>query len=247
LWMWFVVGLAFLTISSGKRQHYIIPMIPAMAVLTAILLEDMAFCRKAYTNKFARNFLFSHLVVLTIGFIALPIIISQVRSEFLTEGIISSAAGLIGILVVAVLFRARKASVACGALFVMIAVLVMIGYTGFANPSNYNQPSRKFTQSVSQIVPASDKLIAYKSASTQFIHYSGRRVPVIGTQSKVDDLYKKGWWVVAFGQYLEELLEGNSFEIVYMQENAERHSQEVVSGALLHKSSSSSQENSVMQ
>ncbi len=247
LWMWFVVGLAFLTISSGKRQHYIIPMMPAMAVLTAILFEDMAFCRKAYTNKFSGNFLFCHLVVLTIGFAALPIIISQVKSEYLAEAILSSPAGLIGILIVAVLFRARKASVACGALFVTIAVLVMIGYTGFVNPSNYNQPSRKFTQAVVQKVPVSDKLIAYKSASSRFIHYFGRRVPVIGTQSEVDELYRKGWWVVAFGQYLEELLDENSFEIVYKTEDAERHGQEVVSGALLHKSSSSSQKNSVMQ
>jgi 4-amino-4-deoxy-L-arabinose transferase-like glycosyltransferase len=247
LWLWFVVGVAFLTISSGKRQHYIIPMIPAMAILTAILLEDMAFCQKAYTHKAARNFLISHLCVLTLGFIALPIIISQVRSEFLAEAILSSAAGLIGILIVAVLFRAGKTSVACGALFVIIAVLVMIGYTGFVNPSNYNQPSRKFTQAVVQKVPASDNLIAYKSASSRFIHYFGKRVPVIGTQSEVDELYGKGWWVVAFGQYLEELLDENSFEVVYKTEDAERHGQKVVSGALLHKSSSSSQENSVMQ
>jgi 4-amino-4-deoxy-L-arabinose transferase-like glycosyltransferase len=242
LWLWFVVGLAFLTISSGKRQHYIIPMMPAMAVLTAILFEDMAFCRKAYTNKFAGNFLFSHLVVLTIGFIALPIIISQVKSEFLAEAILSSAAGLIGILVVAVLFRAGKAPVACGALFVIIAVLVMIGYTGFVNPSNYNQPSRKFTQAVVQKVPTSDNLIAYKSASGRFIHYFGKRVPVIGTQSEVDELYRKGWWVVAFGQYLEELLDNGDFEIVYVQENAERHGQNIVGGALLHKSGGGSKD-----
>lgn len=70
---------------------------------------------------------------------------------------------------------------ACGALFVIIAVLVMIGYSGFINPLNYNQPSRQFTQTVAQKVPASDNLIAYKSASGIFIHYFGRRVPVIGT------------------------------------------------------------------
>jgi len=242
LWLWFVVDLAFLTISSGKRQHYIIPMIPAMAVLTAILLEDMAFCRKAYTNRFTRNFLFSHLVILTIGFIALPIIIVQVRGEFLAEGILSSAVGLIGILVVAVLFGARKAPAACGALFVSIAVLVMIGYTGFINPLNYNQPSRKFTRAVAQIVPTSDKLIAYKSASARFIHYFGRRVPKIEAKPEAYKLYRKGWWVVAFGTYLEELLDNGDFEIVYVQENAERHGSNVVGGALLHKSGDGSED-----
>jgi len=132
--------------------------------------------------------------------------------------------------------------VACGALFVIIAVLVMIGYTGFANPSNYDQPARKFTQAGVQKVPASEKLVAYKSASSIFIHYFGRRVPVIGTQSEVDELYRKGFWVVAFGQYLEELLDESSFEIVYKQEDAERHGQEVVSGALLHISGGGSED-----
>ena len=242
LWLWFVVGLGFLTITSGKRQHYIIPMIPAIAVLTAILLEDMVFCRKAYTNKFARNFLFSHLVVLTIGFIAIPLVIGQFRRGVLRETILFSTTGLIGILAVAGLFRAKKISAACGAVFVIIAVLVMASYSDFFNPLNYNQPSRQFTQSAQQIVPASEKLVAYKSASSRFIHYFGRRVPIIGTQSEVDELYRKGFWVVAFGQFLDELLDESSFEIVYKQKDAERHRQEVVSGALLHISGGDSED-----
>ena len=242
LWLWFVVGLGVLTICGGKRQHYIIPAIPAMAILAGILLEDMAFSKKAYTSRFARNFLISHLCAFTIGFIALPIIIGQLRHEVLRAAILSSAAGLIGVLVVAVLFRAKKISAACAAVFLVIAVLVMIGYSDFFNPLNYNQPSRKFTRAVAQIVPTSDKLFAYKSASSMFVHYFGRRVPVIGTQSEVDKLYRKGWWIVAFGQPLEELLKENPYEVVYKQENAERHSSNVVSGALLHISGGGSED-----
>ena len=242
LWLWFVVDVAFLTISSGKRQHYIIPAIPAMAVLTAILLEDMAFCQKAYTHRAARNFLISHLCVLIIGFIALPFCLWQLMPEVLRAAIISSAAGLTGILVVAVLFRAQKARMACWTLFVSIAVLVMLGYTGFINPLNYNQPSRQFTQTVAQKVPSSDKLIAYKSASARFVHYFGRKVPKIQAKSEVDELYRKGWWVVAFGIYLDELLDNSDFEIVYEQEKAERHRQNIVGGALLHRSGSNSKD-----
>ena len=240
LWLWFVVDVAFLTISGGKRQHYIIPAIPAMAVLIAILLEDMVFCRKAYTNKFARNLLFSHLCVLIIGFITLPIVIGQLIPEVLRAAIISSTAGLTGVLIVAGLFQANKSSAACWALFVSIAVLIMLGYTGFINPLNYNQPSRLFTQTVAQKVPHSDKLIAYKSASARFVHYFGRPVPNIQTKSEAYELYRKGSWVVAFGIYLDELLDNGDFEIVYEQEKAERHGQEVVGGALLHKSSGGS-------
>jgi hypothetical protein len=110
----------------------------------------------------------------------------------------------------------------------------MIGYSDFFNPLNYNQPSRKFTQSASQIVPVSKKLVAYKSVSSRFIHYFGRPVPVIETQPEIDELYRKGFWIVAFGKFLDELLDDNPYEVVYKQENAERHSSNVVSGALLH-------------
>ena len=242
LWLWFVVDLAFLTISGGKRQHYIIPAIPAMAILAGILLEDMAFSKKAYTSRFARNFLLSHLVILIIGFVALPIVIGQLLPEVLRAAILLSVAGLIGLLVVAGLFRAKRAPVACGALFVSIAVLVMIGYSGFINPLNYNQPSRQFTQAVAQKVPASDELIAYKSASARFIHYFGRSVPKIGTKSEVYQSYRDGCWVVAFGTYLDELLDNGEFEIAYVQENAERHGQNIVGGALLHKSGGGSKD-----
>lgn len=47
---------------------------------------------------------------------------------------------------------------------------------------------------------------------------------------------------MAFGQYLDELLDENSFEIVYKTEDAERHRQEVVSGALLHISGAGSED-----
>ncbi len=235
LWLWFIVDFAFLSLSSGKRQHYIIPAMPAMAILTAILLEDMAFSRKAFTKRYARNLLLLHLVIIALGFIALPVIMSQIKHEFLDEAILTSAAGLIAVIVIAVLFRAKKVSSACAAIFVGIAVLTMIGYTCLINPLNYNQPSRQFSQVVARKVPPSDNLIAYKSASTRFIHYSGRRVPEIQSKSGVYELYKQGSWVVAFGQFLDELLKGESFDIVYLQDNAERHKEKVVSGALIHR------------
>ena len=234
LWLWFVVGLGFLTITGGKRQHYIMPMMPALAVLTAILLEDMVFSRKAYTGKFARNFLTSHLAVLIIGFIALPVVAWQIRPEVIRQTILISSIGIISVLAVAGLFRAKKMSAACSAVFIVIAVMVMISYSGFVNPLNYNEPSRLFTQSASQIVPDSEKLIAYKSASSRFIHYFGRSVPVIEKKPEVREMYSKGFWIVAFGQFLDELLAENSFEIVYRQEDGERHRQKIVSGALMH-------------
>jgi 4-amino-4-deoxy-L-arabinose transferase-like glycosyltransferase len=236
LWLWFVVNLVFITISGGKRQHYILPLMPAMAILIGILMEDMVFVRKAYTQKYARDILRNHIIVLITAAIAGPVYVAKTNSQLLAGAIIIGIVTIVLSAVIAVLFARGKPAFACWVTFAGIVVLVMIAYIVFVNPLNYNQPSRQFTQVVVEKVPASEKLIAYKSASTRFIHYFGRRVPEITTESETYRLYNEGWWVVAFGKYLDELLQNGQFEIVYVQENAERHKGKTVGGALLHKS-----------
>jgi 4-amino-4-deoxy-L-arabinose transferase-like glycosyltransferase len=236
LWLWFVVDLVFITITGGKRQHYILPSMPAMAILIGILIEDMAFARKAYTWKYARDVLRNHIVVIIVAAVAGLVYIAKTNPQLLTGSIIMGIATTAILAVAAVLFAKRKPAFACWVTFAGIVVLVMIAYVVFVNPLNYNQPSKQFTQIVAEKVPASENLIAYKSASTRFIHYFGKRVPEITTESETYRLYNEGWWVVAFGKYLDELLQNGQFEIVYVQENAERHKGKTVGGALLHKS-----------
>jgi len=236
LWILFVADFAFLTLSGGKRQHYILPIMPAMAILIGILMEDMVFVLKAYTQKYARDVLRNHIVVVVAGVIAGIVYVIKTNPQLLVGTIILGIVTIVAAAIIAVLFARRKPAFACGAIFAGIVVLVVIAYVVFVNPLNYNQPSRQFTQIVVEKVPTSEKLIAYKSASTRFIHYFGRRVPEIVTKSEVYRLYSEGWWVVAFGRYLDELLQNGQFEIVYMQDNAERHKGKAVDGALLHKS-----------
>jgi 4-amino-4-deoxy-L-arabinose transferase-like glycosyltransferase len=236
LWLWFVVNLVFITISGGKRQHYILPSMPAMAILIGIVIEDMVFMRKAYTQKYARDILRNHIIVLITAVVAGTVYVAKTYPQLLAGTIIIGIVTIIVTAVIAILFARKKPAFACWVTFSGIVVLVMIAYVVFVNPLNYNQPSRQFTQVVVEKVPASEKLIAYKSASTRFIHYFGRRVPEITTESETYRLYNEGWWVVAFGKYLDELLRNGQFEIVYVQENAERHKGKTVGGALLHKS-----------
>jgi 4-amino-4-deoxy-L-arabinose transferase-like glycosyltransferase len=238
LWLWFVVDLVFITITGGKRQHYILPLMPAMAILIGILIEDMAFVQKAYTQKYARDVLRGHIVVIIAICFAGGVYVAKAYPQLLAGTIMLGIVTIIATVVSAMLFVIRKPAFACWAIFVGIVVLVMIAYVIFVNPLNYNQPSRQFTQIVVEKVPPAEKekLVAYKSVSTRFIHYFGRPVPEIKTKSEVDELYNQGCWVVAFGKYFDELLQNGQFEIVYMQQNAERHKGKPVDGALFHKS-----------
>ena len=67
-WFWLVVSILMMTVAGGKRAHYILPAIPALAVLSGIILDDMLFIRKAYSKKFATNFVLIHIIaVVTVG------------------------------------------------------------------------------------------------------------------------------------------------------------------------------------
>jgi 4-amino-4-deoxy-L-arabinose transferase-like glycosyltransferase len=81
LCLWFVIGILAMSLCGGKRQHYILPIMPAMAALTGIILDDMIFGHKAYTKNFSRNFLFAYLFILA----GLCVIIF-VRPNILSKG-----------------------------------------------------------------------------------------------------------------------------------------------------------------
>jgi 4-amino-4-deoxy-L-arabinose transferase-like glycosyltransferase len=244
LWIWFVVGLAFMTISGGKRQHYIMPLMPAMAILIGILLEDMVFVQKAFTAKCAKGVLQWHVAILIAAAAALPIYVAWTKPQLLARQMYGGLAAVtvvaavmtILVIIAAALFARKHSALGCVTVFAGIVLVVMIGSVILVNPLNYNEPSRRFTLGVAQTVPPTDKLVAYRTISARFIHYFGRTVLDVQTESDVDSFYQQDCWVVAFGKNLDELLETRRFELVYMEQDVERHGSNPVAGGLFHKS-----------
>ena len=76
-WLWFVTGIVAMSLCGGKRQHYILPIMPAMAILAGIILDDMIFVRKAYSKKFARNFIVANIVAMVIAAIGAMVFIEK--------------------------------------------------------------------------------------------------------------------------------------------------------------------------
>jgi 4-amino-4-deoxy-L-arabinose transferase-like glycosyltransferase len=236
LWLWFVVDLAFLTICGGKRQHYILPLMPAMAILIGILIEDMAFIRKAYSRRFAKTVLASHVIVVIALAVAGWVYLVRTYPSMATEAVILCSVTVILTVAIFVLFAAGKAAAACGVLFAGIVVLVIVGYATFLNPLDYSRYSRDFSRKLAQIVPQSDNLIAYEYISNRSVHYFGRIVPVVNDKAVLYDRYEQGDWVVATAGHLEKLQTDGRLRMVYYRQKAERRKQQVGSGALFHKS-----------
>ena len=237
LWLWFVADLVFLTISGGKRKHYVIPAIPPLAILIGIIMEDMAFVRMAFTQKLAKNFLLYHMVFITTSAVGGMIYMTTAHPEFLFETL---TLGLIALAMaggITVSFAKRRAAVACGVLFGSYCILT-ICYINVSTPFNNNNYTRKFGLAISEKVPITDNLVAYGYVSPRVVHYFARPVPEIEDKSLLYQHYERGDWVLATAGELEELEQDNRLKKAYYNENAEMRKKGNTRGALFHKSAS---------
>jgi len=80
-WFWFVAGILVMSACGGKRQHYILPMMPAMAVMAGIILDDLVFVRKAYDRNFAMKFMYGHIIAAVIAAALLVVILPKIKDK----------------------------------------------------------------------------------------------------------------------------------------------------------------------
>ncbi|MDD5064049.1 MAG: glycosyltransferase family 39 protein [Phycisphaerae bacterium] len=233
LWLWFVVNLVFLTINAGKRQHYILPSMPAMAILIGILLEDMVFSQKAYEHKFAVKMFQGHLAVVVVGIIIATICVAKISPVNLHKMLILASATIVAAAIIAALFAKGKNGWGCTAVFAGVLVVSMISYASFAASTDEFRYSRDFSKKVAQIVPPTENIVVYKHVSSNFVHYFGTTVPVVSDADELYNCYQRGYWIAAASGYMKELTQDNRFREVYRKENSGWRE---VSGALFHKS-----------
>jgi 4-amino-4-deoxy-L-arabinose transferase-like glycosyltransferase len=241
LWLWFVGDYIFLMLSGGKRQHYLLPLVPAMSILTAILIDDMAFVRRAFTPKFAANILRGH-VLLFIGFaVALPVFFTSSKTPAYSAAatvwyavafsVIFAAAVIISV----VLFMKHRPVAAFVVFFCSFGALMACPYTEIMSRISPDRPIKEYALQIAKIVPASDKMVSYKQIPANFIHYFGRTVERVMDESELNDRYQQGCWVVSFGSEMNEMEDTGRYKIVFSKENAEQRGKIVSAGALFHK------------
>jgi len=233
LWLWFVADMVFLAVDVCKRQHYILPLMPAMAILIGILLEDIVFVRKAYPQKFARNVLKGHIIAIIVGAVGGSVYLAITRPQFLVPAVSLGIITIVATLTVAILFSRGKPAAACGVIFSGIVIWVMICDAGFSTALDVDRYARDFARKVARIVPPSDKLVAYRVISSRFVQYFGKVVPEIRDKSLLYEHYEQGDWVVCTFDHLSELAQDNRLRKVCQER---RYGKEDTGGILFHKS-----------
>lgn len=235
LWLWVAIQVLVMSISGGKRQHYILSVFPAFSILAGIILNDMIFEMKAFRLKEVKIFSIAHLVVFTAAAAGLIYWACAVQHSMLRQAVHISMMIVIVLGLVTVLFATGRKTTGLVMMFAGYCAIMMAAQVYLIKPVNYNNPSRKFSIQIGQTVPDYDELIAYNYVSARTIQYAGRTIPEISDTNRLYDDYQKGAWIIATGDNYTQLLKDGRYNVVFERKKAERRGSKDVSGALLHK------------
>jgi 4-amino-4-deoxy-L-arabinose transferase-like glycosyltransferase len=197
LWLWFVADIVFLTIDAGKRQHYILPLMPAVAILVGILLEDMVFFRRVFNADFVRRLGKAYAIVIILAVIGGIVAAAVLRPELLLGVILVCFGAVILGAVIVWLFYKGKLQTAVAGCFVYATLAFMVYVRFDAIYVDDNRAIKEFAIQVASAVPKNERLTAYPKISSTFVHYFGRTVPEVNDLEKAYQCYQQGDWVVA--------------------------------------------------
>ena len=244
LWLWFVVQIAVMTVSGGKRQHYILPAIPAFSILTGICLYDMIFELKAFTSKHVKTLFTGYIMasaVITAAwlvcrtFVKHPAVITDMNIAMTFNLLLISYIIITGL--VAALFRHRRNVAATVILAVGFCCTIPLAVYTYLGLFDYDNSLRSFSSQIAKIVPAEQPLMAYSHISKLAIQYTGRNIAFV---PDIEDAYKKyedNAWIIATGGSYFDLVKDGRFNIVFYSPAAQRDDdKEDIPGALFHKS-----------
>lgn len=210
LWLWFIGGVAAMSLCGGKRQHHILPMMPAMAILAGVILDDMIFLHKAYSRKFSNIFLGAHLFIFSAG--AVGVIVWLLKSSYAVRLVLvySVLAVLAFLIAAAILFAMNRKVLAIVCFFAAICVLIMFWPCFESTQENENYVIKDFARNVS-ICADGREVIAYCKVNASFVYYFGRDVSVVSDIDRICSQYPDSVGVIATGKNFEQLKNDSRF------------------------------------
>jgi 4-amino-4-deoxy-L-arabinose transferase-like glycosyltransferase len=213
LWLWFLVGIVIMSFCGGKREHYILPMMPAMAILTGIILDDMLFVNKAYTKKFSAVFLSAHAFVFIAG--ALAAAVWLLRENHVAKSLLLYAVAATTVFTVAmvIFFVLDKKIQALACFFAgFCAAAIFSPFIENIKPQK-RYSSRDLAYNIAAISGSRD-IVAYCKIESSLIYYFGRDIKVENDPNLIYKLYAAGSGIIAADKQLERLKEDSRFSLV---------------------------------
>jgi hypothetical protein len=188
-------------------------MMPAMAILTGIILDDMLFVNKAYTKKFSAVFLSAHVFVFIAGAIAAAVWL--LRENHIAKFLLLYAIAVIMVFIIAmVIFFVLDKKIQVTACFFAGLCVIAIFSPFVENMKPQERYSvRDFAYNITAISDSRD-IFAYCEIESSFIYYFGRDVKVESDPDRIYELYAAGSGIIADDKQFEQLKNDNRFSLV---------------------------------
>ena len=186
--LWFLTIFLFFSLSDTKRELYLMPLLPPLAIYLGSYFDGLASGRVAQ-DMIYRSTTAIHFALVAIAGVALPIATWFARREAF-DAILPASAVLVvgGSLVVYFVQRHRPLPVVAALGAMTTAALVASWVWVFPHLETYKSP-RRFALEVGRIVPAWAPLYVYADSMHDFNFYAQReKIPVLTSATQIESL-----------------------------------------------------------
>jgi 4-amino-4-deoxy-L-arabinose transferase-like glycosyltransferase len=186
--LWFLTVFIFFTVSDTKRDLYLLPLLPALALLVANYLSDLAAqnvpARPIYF--WITSFFFGSM---SLAGLALPVVARFARADafgpVLPASLVLAAGGIAT--VVFILFRRPMiAAVSVSAMMMLISITVSLWMFPYLESFKSH---RRFSLEINRRVPPPAPLYVFSDTMNDFNYYTQReKIPVLTTRGEIERL-----------------------------------------------------------
>ncbi len=182
----FLVVFLFFSFSDTKRDLYLLPLMPTLALLVSNYIDDLTESRVSESTLYRRLSQFYFGAVAVLG-LALPMVAWTVRRETFWISLPLALILVIGGTVTVIFIRKRRPLQAITAVALLMASVALGASIWILPYLNHFKSPRLFSMQVKKIVPATTPLYIYADSMNDFNFYTEREViPVLSSPGELE-------------------------------------------------------------
>jgi 4-amino-4-deoxy-L-arabinose transferase-like glycosyltransferase len=187
----FLVVFLFFSLSDTKRDLYLLPLLPTLALMAGNYIDDLAENRIAESAlyRWLSQSFFAAVAIIGLG---LPIFVWVVRRELFWISLPAALVLSMGGIFTAIFIRKSRPLRAVTAVVLLMASLTVCGSLWILPYVNQFKSRRSFAIEIKKIVPPTASLYIYADTMNDFNFYTERDViPVLSSADEVADVLRQ--------------------------------------------------------
>ena len=186
--LWFLIVFVFFTASDTKRDLYLMPLLPAMAIFLAHYIDDLAAGRLPH-DRFYNGISLVFFCLVAISGLASPLAAWILRREVFWQSFPVAGALATGGFLAALYVRQKQPLKVVAATTLMMVITLLCASFWIFPHIDAAKSRRPFALEVIRIVPSTATLYIYADTMNDFNYYTERKViPVISSRDEVGKL-----------------------------------------------------------